>query len=53
MHFSIFDDLLAMCFLSLFWLRHFLKFCSFKVDLGSNLGALLAYLGTLEIVLKR
>ena len=38
-YFGTFDDLLAVCFLSLFWVRHFLTFCSFRFHLGPNLAA--------------
>ena len=52
-HFSNFDDVLAVGFLSLFCLRNFLTFWSFRLHSGSNLGRFLGYLGTLEIGLKR
>ena len=52
-HFSFFDDILAIDFLSFVWLHNFLTFCSFGVHLGSNLGAFLGYLGTLKTSLKR
>ena len=50
--FVTFDDFLAVCFLSLFGVRHFLTFCRFMVNLGFNFGAFLRYLGTLKIGLK-
>ena len=52
-HFGPFASMVAVCFLLFFWMRHFLVFCSFKINLGSNLEAFLGYLGTLEMGLKR
>ena len=49
---GVFDDILAIGFLLFLWVRYFLTFCGFRGNSGSNLGAFLGYLGTLEIGLK-
>ena len=46
-------SMVAVSFLSFFWVRQFLTFCSFGVHVRSNSGAFLGYLGTLKIGLKR
>ena len=52
-NFDTFASMEAVSFLFFFWVRRFLTFCRFRVNLGSNFGGFLGYLGTLEIGLKR
>ena len=53
LYFVTFDDFMAVSFFVVFWVRHFLTFCRFRVHLGSKFAVFLRYLGTSKIGLKR